>query len=127
MKTQPNAINWFEIPVDDFERAKMFYSRIFDYEMPEMAMGSSRMGMFVVDQAAGHVGGAIVKVDDFLPSRHGTLAYLNAGEDLSTILMRVEDAGGRVLQDKTEITPEFGYYATFLDSEGNKVALHSPK
>lgn len=127
MMTQPHAINWFEIPADDFDRAKMFYSRIFDYEMPEMQMGPARMGMFIFDQASGNVGGAIVKVDDFLPSRDGTLAYLNGGEDLTAILMRVEDAGGRVLLGKTRITPEIGYYATFLDSEGNKVALHSPK
>ena len=127
MKTPANAINWFEIPVDDFDRAKMFYSRIFDYEMSEMAMGPSRMGMLPYEQAEGHVGGAIVKVDDFLPSRQGTLVYLNGGEDLSVVLMRVDDAGGKVLLEKTEITPEIGYYATFLDSEGNKVALHSPK
>ena len=122
-----NALNWFEIPVDDFDRAKMFYERLFGDEMPEMQMGPARMGFFPYDQAAGKVGGAIVKVDDFLPARTGTLVYLNGGEDLSTMLARVEDAGGKVLLDKTAITPEIGYYATFLDSEGNKVALHSPK
>ncbi len=122
-----NALNWFEIPVDDFDRAKMFYGRIFDFEMPEMLMGPSRMGFFPYDQPSGGVGGAIVKVDDFLPSRTGTLVYLNGGDDLSPVLMRVEAAGGKVLLGKTEITPDLGYYATFLDSEGNKVALHSPK
>lgn len=126
METPFNALNWFEIPVDDFERACMFYGRIFDYEMPTMDMGPARMGMlpFVMDKD--HVGGAIVKVEDFLPSRHGTLVYLKAGDDLTPILLRVEDAGGKVLTEKTLITPEIGYYATFLDSEGNKVALHSP-
>ncbi len=126
MNTQTNAINWFEIPVDDFDRAKMFYDRIFDYDMPVMDMGPVRMGMLPFDQAQRGVGGAIVKSEDFLPARQGTLVYLNGGDDLTTILMRVDDAGGKVLLEKTQISPEIGYYATFLDVEGNKVALHSP-
>ena len=126
MHKQANAINWFEIPVDDFDRAKMFYSRIFDYEMPEMTMGPTRMGMFVFEEGRANVGGAIVEAEDFLPSREGTLVYLAAGDDLSVVLMRVDTAGGKVLMEKTQITPEIGYYATFLDTEGNKVALHSP-
>ena len=122
---QKNAISWFEIPVDDFDRAKMFYSRLFDYEMPEMPMGPSRMGFFLYDQAGGGIGGAIVKVDDFLPARQGSMVYLDGGEDLTTVLMRVEDAGGKVLLGKTLIAPGMGYYANFLDTEGNKVSLYS--
>ena len=67
-----------------------------------------------------------MKVEDFLPARQGTLVYLNGGNDLTIVLTRVDDAGGKVLLEKTLITPEIGYYATFLDVEGNKVALHSP-
>jgi len=120
-----NALNWFEIPVDEFDRARTFYGRLFAYDMPVTDMGPARMGFLPFEQGSG-VGGAIVKVDDFLPARNGTMVYLAAGDDLSTVLMRVEEAGGKVLQDKTQITPEIGYYAIFLDSEGNKVALHSP-
>jgi predicted enzyme related to lactoylglutathione lyase len=126
MTMPDHAINWFEIPVDDFDRAKMFYSKLFDYEMEVMDMGPSRMGMLPFAQGKGHVGGAIVKAADFLPARQGTIVYLHGGDDLSTILMRVETAGGKVLVEKTQITPEIGYYATFLDTEGNKVSLHSP-
>ena len=125
METTINALNWFEIPVDDFDRAKMFYGRLFDYEMPEMQMGPNRMGMLPFDQGKGGIGGAIVETEDFLPARQGTLVYLNGGDDLSVLLKRVDAAGGKVLQDKTRITPEIGFYATFLDTEGNKVALHS--
>ena len=120
-----NALNWFEIPVDEFDRARTFYSRLFAYDMPVMEMGPATMGFLPFEQGNG-VGGAIVKVDDFLPARNGTMVYLHAGEDLSPVLMRVEESGGKVLLDKTQITPELGYYAIFLDSEGNKVALHSP-
>ncbi len=126
MGMQTNAINWFEIPVDDFDRAKMFYERIFDYTMPVTDMGPSRMGMLPFEQGRDNVGGAIVKTEDFLPARQGTLVYLNGGDDLTTVLMRVDDAGGKVLLEKTQITPEIGYYATFLDVEGNRIALHSP-
>lgn len=126
MDAHANAINWFEIPVDDFDRAKMFYERIFDYEMALMDMGPTRLGMLPFEEGKGAVGGAIVKAEDFLPARQGTLVYLNGGDDLTTVLMRVDDAGGKVLLEKTLITPEIGYYATFLDVEGNKVALHSP-
>ena len=126
MNPQTHALNWFEIPVDDFDRAKMFYDRIFDYDMPVMDMGPSRMGMFPFDRTQGGIGGAIVKYEDFLPARQGTLVYLNGGDDLTTVLMRVDAAGGKVLVEKTLITPEIGYFATFLDVEGNRVALHSP-
>ena len=126
MNMPQNALNWFEIPVDDFDRSKMFYSQIFDYAMPEMQMGPTRMGMLPSVQGVGHVGGAIVKADDFLPSRQGTMVYLSGGDDLSAVLARVDMAGGKVLRDKTQITPELGFYATFLDTEGNRVSLHSP-
>jgi uncharacterized protein len=120
-----HAINWFEIPVDDFDRARMFYSRIFEYEMPEMQMGPTRMGMLPFTQGKDHVGGAIAKAADFMPARQGTMVYLHGGDDLAAVLARVDEAGGRVLVEKTQITPEIGFYATFLDTEGNKVALHS--
>ena len=94
METTTNAISWFEIPVDEFDRAKMFYSRIFDYEMPTMDMGPIRMGFLMFEQGKG-VGGAIVKGEGLLPARNGTLVYLNAGDDLSTVLMRVDGAAAR--------------------------------
>ena len=127
MDTPANAINWFEIPVDDFARAKKFYTQIFEYEMQEMDMGPVKLGMLPFEYGKDHVGGAISKADDFEPSRQGTLVYLHAGDDLSTVLGRIEKAGGKVLLGKTQITPEIGYFATFLDTEGNRVALHSPK
>jgi predicted enzyme related to lactoylglutathione lyase len=124
MEMTTHAISWFEIPVDEFDRAKVFYSRIFDYEMPTMDMGPLRMGFLLHEQGLG-VGGAIVKGEDYLPARTGTLVYLNAGDDLATVLMRVEAAGGKVLTEKTLVAPGMGYYAHLLDSEGNKIALHS--
>ena len=120
-----NAISWFEIPVIDFDRAKMFYSAIYDYKMPELTMGTVRMGFMLHDQEGGGIGGAIVTGDGTSPSDPGVKIYLNAGNDLNTVLHRVEAAGGKIVQEKTEITPEFGFYATFRDTEGNTISLHS--
>lgn len=118
-----NSVNWFEIPVSDFSRAKLFYSMIYNYEMPDQIMGHMHMGFFQVEK--GGIGGAIVEGDGYVPSQEGTMVYLNGGKDLSIVLNRVDKAGGRVLIPKTQISEELGYFAIFLDCEGNKVALHS--
>lgn len=117
-----NAINWFEIPVTDFARAKKFYSEIFKRDIHESMMGTNQMGFF-----PGNLGGAIVKAEGFKPSMDGTIVYFNAGNDLSDVLSRIEGAGGKILIPKTLVTEDIGYFAVFSDTEGNRVALHSPK
>jgi predicted enzyme related to lactoylglutathione lyase len=124
MEMTTNAISWFEIPVSDFDRAKEFYGTIFDFDMPVMDMGGTRMGMLLHDQGSG-IGGAIVHGEDFVPSTTGSLVYLNGGADLSVVLGRVTAAGGSVLMPKTDIGSGFGNFALFIDTEGNKVGLHS--
>jgi predicted enzyme related to lactoylglutathione lyase len=86
-------------------------------------MGPVTMGMFPADQGA--VGGALVQGDGSIPSEQGTLVYLNGGGDLAPILGRVEGAGGSIAVPKTEIGNDFGFFAHFIDTEGNKVGLHS--
>jgi hypothetical protein len=118
-----NSLNWFEIPVANFERARRFYSTIYDNEMLSADIGKNKFGFFPVQH--GHIGGAIIYGEGHEPSTKGTLVYLNGGEDLNTIYNRIEAAGGQGLQQKTAISPEHGYFALFLDTEGNRVALHS--
>ncbi len=120
-----NAINWFEIPVTDFDRAKKFYEAIFDYQIPESMVGPTKMGFFLYDFKSGKIGGAICHGDGYTPSQEGSLVYLNGDPDLQIILNRVENAGGKILQPKTRITAEVGCVAIFTDTEGNRVALHS--
>lgn len=122
-----NALNWFEIPVTDFDRAKKFYETLFSYQMPDMQMGSVRMGFFLYDQPGGKVGGAICQSDMHKPSQEGSLIYLNCQPDLQVVLNKVEEAGGKTIQPKTKISAdqELGYFAYIIDSEGNKIALHS--
>ena len=126
MQMTKNAIEWFEIPVFDFARAKQFYSAIFDFSMPEMQMGPNTMGFLLHEQGQG-VGGAIVKGEGYVPSAQGSIGYLSAGPDLSVILARVPAAGGTVLVGKTAVSPEQGFFAQFLDSEGNRLGLYSSK
>ena len=119
-----NAINWFEIPASNFERAKKFYSTILKAELHVEKMMGVEMAFFPMEENG--VGGAICKGENYKPSADGTVPYLNGGKDLTAILNRVESAGGKVIMPKTKITDEIGHMAFFFDSEGNKIALHSP-
>ena len=121
-----NAINWFEIPVNDFARAKKFYETILDVEVQEMPHPTFKYGILPADMMNGGIGGGIVQGEGFEPSEKGSLIYLNGGEDLSVSLSKVEAAGGKIVLPKTSIGQN-GFMAHFIDSEGNKVALHSMK
>ncbi len=121
-----NNINWFEIPVVDFERAKKFYEILLDAKIEKMGWGPATMGFFPV-QNSGEIGGAIICGEGFVPSDKGVVIYFNGGDDLNNILSKVEKAGGKIIIPKTLIKEDIGFYATFLDTEGNKLALHSMK
>lgn len=123
-----NAINWFEIPAKDFNRAKGFYEKVLQIEMHSMEMEAtdSRWAFFPFDQENGGIGGGIVEGPSYEPGQVGTLVYLNGGDDLSEPLSRVEQAGGTVVVPKTSLGPN-GFMAQFIDTEGNKVAFYSMK
>jgi hypothetical protein len=123
MSASPHAINWFEIPATDFARAKAFYETVLGRSIETMTMGPSIMGF--LSSSPDSVGGAIVQGDGAAPSRTGTLVYLNGGEDLAPMRARVEGAGGSVVVPKTDIGSGCGCFAHFIDTEGNKVGLHS--
>jgi len=123
-----NVINWFEIPAKDFNRACSFYEELLGGSVhkieasPEMPL---KMGFLPgYDQNSGEVGGAVVAGEGYEPSATGSVVYLNGGDDLSGTLGKVESAGGKVVLPKTAIG-ENGFIAQFMDSEGNRVALHS--
>ncbi len=120
-----NAINWFEIPVKNFSRAKAFYATLFDAEIQEMPHPTYKYGLLPGDMQNGVTGG-IVEGEGFEPSMTGVLIYLNGGDDLSVPLSKVEKAGGKILMPKTAIGQN-GFMAHSADTEGNKVAFHSTK
>jgi hypothetical protein len=121
-----NAINWFEIPVTDFSRAKKFYETILGVEIMEVPFPNGKYGMLPADMQNGGVGGGLMQSEGFNPSMDGTVVYLNGGEDLSLPLSKVETAGGKIVMTKTSIGQN-GFMAHFTDTEGNRVALHSMK
>jgi predicted enzyme related to lactoylglutathione lyase len=123
-----NAINWFEIPAVDFDRAVTFYTKVLGQKMHIQEMGGIQMGFLSMgeDSAPGEVGGAVCFGEFYKPASDGAILYLNGGKDLNEPLSRVEAAGGKVLMPKTQITEEIGYMAMFMDSEGNRMAFHSP-
>lgn len=116
-----NALNWFEIPATDMERALKFYNTILGTQMTTMEMSGLTMAIFPSEDG---VGGAIVHGQGYAPSAEGAVVYLNGGDNLSTVLDKVEDAGGEVIMPKTGIG-ENGFIAYLADTEGNKVGLHS--
>lgn len=121
-----NYISIFEIPATDIKRAINFYESILKIniekmEMPEMKM---EMGIFPYENQA--VTGVIMKAEGYQPSSNGVTIYINGGNDLQIILEKVETNGGQIMVPKTPHADESGYFALFLDSEGNKIGLHSP-
>lgn len=122
-----NAISWFEIPATDLARATKFYESIFGLSLVVMDMPNIRMRMFPLDDMMTQVGGAVVDSGGFhKPSAtDGALIYLNGNPDVQTILDKVETAGGKVAVPKTEISPDYGFMAVIIDTEGNRIGLHS--
>lgn len=121
-----NAINWFEIPVKNFDKAQKFYETVLDAKTQVMEMPGMKSAFFPADLQGGGIGGCIMQGEGYEPSAKGTVVYLNGGEDLSVPLSKVEKAGGKILMPKTAIGPN-GFMAHFLDTEGNRVAFHSMK
>jgi uncharacterized protein len=118
-----DVVVWFEIPAGDFARAKRFYEQVFGVALKEEQMGPMRMGVFPYADEA--VSGCVIAGQGYKAGQDGSVVYINAGHDLAEPLRRVEGAGGKVLTPKTLINAEIGYFAHFLDSEGNRVGMHS--
>ncbi len=117
-------ISIFEIPATDISRAIDFYQAILDIKIEKMDMPEMQIGILPYEGQM--VTGVIIKADGYKPSANGVTIYLNGGDNLQVILDKVEKSGGRVLIPKTLHADESGYFATFIDSEGNKIGLHSP-
>ncbi len=121
-----NAINWFEIPSVDFERAVTFYNTILGIELRKELFNSVPNAIFPGSET--EVAGAVIQDDNVRPSTSGAVIYLNAGnaDNLDNVISRIGTAGGKVLLPKTDIGDP-GFIALLLDTEGNRVGLHSPR
>lgn len=117
-----NAINWFELPSNNFERAVKFYSDVLGSGLQPMDHPEMKMAFFPTTEKG--VGGCVTHGNGNKPNAEGALVYLNGGDDLGVPLSKVEKAGGKVIMPKTAIG-ENGFMAIFNDTEGNRVAFHS--
>jgi len=115
-------VSWFEIPALNLLRAVGFYNFIYGIDMETTESNNYAMAFFPAENG---IGGAIVVGEGSVPSEAGPLIYLNGGKDLASVLGRIEEGGGRVIMEKTLISEDAGYFALFIDTEGNKLALHS--
>jgi predicted enzyme related to lactoylglutathione lyase len=112
---------WVEIPVVNLQRAKTFYEQIFQCEMQVVPMDDSEYAFFPVREQFN--GGALVQGPNHKPSTEGLTVYLDGSPDLATILLRVHEAGGQVIMEKTYAGNNAGYLGMFIDSEGNRIGL----
>lgn len=124
---EQNMVGWFEIPVIDMERAKNFYEQVFKIKIQVQDFHGTLMGWFPFAESKSGCAGSLIKNEAYTPSdTKGVLIYFSSA-DVKIELDRVGSAGGKVLKDKTLISPDVGYMGLFLDSEGNRIALHSRK
>jgi uncharacterized protein len=127
MQVDHNVVGWFEIPVANMERAIAFYEAVMGYQLDRQQMGPLDMAWFPwVESGMGSPGSLVCNPEFYRPSADGPLVYFTAfSGDLDNELSRVEPQGGKVLMPKKLIAEDYGYMALFLDTEGNRIALHS--
>lgn len=118
-----NPVNWFEIATIDLERAKEFYAKVFQREFQLVEMPDAKMYMFNMEGEGSGAPGALVKSGENNPSKDGTIVYFQC-EDCAVETGRVEEAGGKVVYPKMSIG-EFGFVSQVIDTEGNRIGLHS--
>jgi uncharacterized protein len=118
-----NPVVWFEIAATDLERAKAFYATVFGGDFQYVEVGPTKMYMFQGDSSLPGASGALVQSPDNTVSTDGVTIYFSSS-DITTELDRVGGAGGQVIVPKTSIG-EFGFIAMFIDTEGNRIGIHS--
>lgn len=121
--TQHHAVNWFEIPVTERQRAQAFYEQLLGVKLEWQTLAGQTLAVLPSDETA--VGGCLVTGDGIAPSTQGTLVYLNAKPSLDAMLARVEPAGGRITTPKVQLPGDMGVFAHITDTEGNRLGLHA--
>lgn len=119
-----NPVIWFELPAVELERAKAFYEAVFGLRLAVMAMGPRQLAFFPMAEGVPGIGGALVRDEGYAPSRDaGPIVYFSVA-DIAATLAKVTANNGRTPVPRTDIG-QFGAFAHFADSEGNRVGLHT--
>lgn len=119
--SEHNRVVWVDIPVKDLARAMKFYGAVLANKVSKMEFPGGEFG--ILDHEQGN-GGCLVKNDAEVSATAGILVYLNVNGRIRDAVALVEQHGGKVVQPTHSIGPH-GYRAIILDSEGNRLALHS--
>jgi len=117
-----NPVQWFEIAATDLERAKDFYTKVFNLEYQFIEMPDAKMYMFGSSDKVGS-SGCLVQSAENKPSTDGSIIYFKC-KDCAVEAGRIEEAGGKLIVPKTDIG-EFGFFAQCIDTEGNRIGMHS--
>lgn len=124
-----NVVGWFEIPVSDMDRAVNFYNRVFGFNLEKKPFGDKdQMAMFPIDfeKDLPGAGGCLYKGKDAIPGGSGTLVYFTSPSgDCANELQKIKEIKGEILYEKTKIPEGHGNFILLVDSEGNKIAIHS--
>ena len=120
-----NPIGWFEIYVDDMERAKGFYEAVFKRKLERLPVPDIEMWNFPMETDGSGAAGSLVRMPGFPAGRNSVLIYFTC-EDCSTEESRVVAARGRIEKEKFSIG-EYGFVSLVYDTEGNMIGLHSMK
>ena len=122
-----DTLCWTDIPVTNLDRAIKFYSAVLRQEVRKMSEGGFEYGLLPHEEQ--NASGCLCAGNDSVgdknqPSQNGPLIYLSVDGRLGEAVQAVKSSGGKVLQDKQQIGPH-GFRAIIVDSEGNRIALHS--
>lgn len=118
-----NPAVYFEIPVNDIQRAEQFYSHVFGFSFEKEMIDGYEMALFPFEEKNSGITGALAKGDVYKPTKNGVIIYLKTA-DIDETLSKVQDRGGKTLYPK-KINEKYGFaVAEFEDSEGNRIALH---
>lgn len=125
LRTDTNAAVWFEIPVSDLERAKVFYEHVLGVQLQSQRMDEYDLEMFPGKMELGGAAGCLSKGPAAKPSSKGTMIYFSV-TDIDAVLNRVRRNDGKIIREKLSIG-EHGFIGVFEDTEGNTLGLHSMK
>jgi predicted enzyme related to lactoylglutathione lyase len=124
-----NPVGWFEIYVNDIERAKRFYEAVFAVQLTELKSPAAIPGVelwaFPMSQGSYGAPGALVRMPGVEAGGNSVLVYFSC-QDCAVEAGRVAGAGGKVEKEKFSIG-QYGHIALACDSEGNQFGLHSMK
>lgn len=121
-------VGWFDIYVDDIDRAQRFYETVLGTTLTTMDDPndpSVKMRAFADDYQSHGAGGALVQIEHAAPGPGGTAVYFSS-DDCAAEEGRVSDAGGSVMRPKFSIG-EHGFVSLAIDTEGNMIGFHSTR